>query len=905
MATFENSHNQVSSLQSVHHGAAASSYRHAVDWIRGESGSDCLIYASNAIVNLAECTAVQLKGNGVREDHVWTVRKTLRSSFLEKSPRTQCPVISAICSVGRTAVACGFSDGTINVWNRGMSSSEPTRDEWKEHVLCQPSRDSRSIGSLSAIWTSERCEALLLLAGTSSGATLYTCDASQDTLVTTRAVPLFDSAVCSCYFQYHQSSLLAFIGTANPRHNKILVYRIDNLIPHFVGALTGHEDWITSFDWWKSTDDSSLLASGSQDTRIRLWMFRTYTEKREDCLVDNTDDIISIEEDDDLSEDNKNDGIEEDEEGESRMEIVLPTSSSDHVQSVIRVTLEALLVGHEESVTSVKWHTNPQPLYGYDKLLISSSMDRAIMLWGPTTEGIWTPLTRVGSAGGILGGSVGSTLLGYCCATVNPSDGRYLVGQAYGGSLHIWTSEQEQPNEELESLEERASFVRWKATPCITGHFGGVTDLCWETSRGEYLLTVSNDQTCRLWAPIQESIWVELARPQVHGYNLSSIASISSARHKHLIVTGAEEKELRVFNAPRTTIRVLQAVHGEAASVDDGIERVERAFIPSLGLSNKASAADGAEEDDVLDGELGMEAASLANMKLPLERDLGVASLWPEEKKLFGHNTELYCLTSTLMSRTAGPTYQPTTTLFLDDILVASSCKARDAEAASIRIWDVEAGKCAQILTGGHKSTVATLRFSPDGQFLVSSGKDRRLCLWKRTGSPERLFDLSWAQDIAHKRIIWSVDFCPFDATILASGSRDGCIKIWKIVPSDTPETQVTELCQFAPSFTIQQKPDSVTALAFAPVPLKDGERTLALLAVGLNSGRIELFKVPMDTESIPRLVLAFPPDACHIDTVTKLAWKPLGDSTMPQKKLTLASSSMDWGCRICEIGLS
>jgi elongator complex protein 2 len=900
---------RIPSFYTVHQGAAASSFRHTVDWIRGEDDdNDTLVYASNALVYLAERRLWK------SEEPVWTVRHTLRSSFVEQNPALpgeQRPVISAMSVFGRNGIACGFSNGTIVVWIRSGSSL------WKEHVL---STASRSIGSICATVHSvgtdnnTNLKSLFVMAGTSAGATLHTCPINTDSLTVSvkHTASLLDSAVCSCSFQQHHSSLLALIGTANPRHNKIWVYCLDGTTPHLVGTLSGHEDWITSMDWWHSTE-YSLLASGSQDARIRLWMFRTYTEKVTKELDDTV--LADMEEpDDDLSEGNK-DGVEEDEEGESRIEFVVPNASQNNnnqlVQHVTKVTLEALLVGHEESVTCVKWHTHPQPLYGYDKLLISSSMDRAIMLWGPTLEGIWTPLTRVGSAGGILGGSVGSSLLGYCGATINPSDGRYLVGQAYGGSLHIWTSEliSQQKEGELNALplEERASFVRWQATPCITGHFGGVTDLCWETSQGEYLLTVSNDQTCRLWAPIQENekdtIWVELARPQVHGYNLTSVASISSVKHKHLIVTGAEEKELRVFDAPRTTIRMLQTVHGEANPVDDDIERVDRAFIPSLGLSNKASAADRAEEADAMEGEVSNDTSSLTSMKLPLERDLGVASLWPEIRKLFGHNTELFCLSSTLLSRTASPLYTPKTESYLNDVLVASSCKARDAEAACIRLWDVEAGKCAQTLSGGHKSTVATLSFSPDGQFLVSSGKDRRLCLWKRTGSSNSLFELSWSKDMAHKRIIWSVDFCPYDENILASGSRDGCIKIWKIVTQDTT-MQVTELCQFAPSFTIQQKPDSVTALAFAPIPVYDGEQRRGLIAVGLESGRIELFEVPTDSsdDTPPRLSLAFPPDACHIDTVTKLAWQPLRDAA--QTKLWLASSSMDWGCRICEISL-
>jgi len=42
--------------------------------------------------------------------------------------------------------------------------------------------------------------------------------------------------------------------------------------------------------------------------------------------------------------------------------------------------------------------------------------------------------------------------------------------------------------------------------------------------------------------------WIEISRPQVHGYTLSAVTSISTINHKHHLVTGADEKEPRVFD---------------------------------------------------------------------------------------------------------------------------------------------------------------------------------------------------------------------------------------------------------------------------------------------------------------------------------------------------------------------
>ena len=90
-----------------------------------------------------------------------------------------------------------------------------------------------------------------------------------------------------------------------------------------------------------------------------------------------------------------------------------------------------------------------------------------------------------------------------------------------------------------------------RAQPCVTGHFSEVTDLCWEAYHGDYLITVGNDQTCRIWAPIhglsEDETWIEIARPQVHGYDLSAVTSLSNYQHQTLISDRSSEKELESF----------------------------------------------------------------------------------------------------------------------------------------------------------------------------------------------------------------------------------------------------------------------------------------------------------------------------------------------------------------------
>jgi hypothetical protein len=232
------------------------------------------------------------------------------------------------------------------------------------------------------------------------------------------------------------------VGTAAPRHNKMHVLvvppgSLENAIqtaPIYSGSLTGHEDWITCFDWTKNISTTPIdtssdqgcdsnptstgccyLASGSQDGVIRLWKWVTTTTKMTATRTTSVDkdagdfsnSIVSDDDDIDLD-------LEEEEiEGEARLEITQPSNDYELTTSVY---LEALLIGHEDMVTSVAWHPDPKKLYDQDLILVSASMDRSIFLWsssgesdcnnvGNNSDGAWLPIARVGSPSGILGGT--------------------------------------------------------------------------------------------------------------------------------------------------------------------------------------------------------------------------------------------------------------------------------------------------------------------------------------------------------------------------------------------------------------------------------------------------------------------------------------------------------------------
>ena len=208
----------------------------------------------------------------------------------------------------------------------------------------------------------------------------------------------------------------------------------------------------------------------------------------------------------------------------------------------------------------------------------------------------------------------------------------------------------------------------WVPKSFLGGHFESVNDLTWSPD-SSYLITASADQTCRLYAPLQHSDlivaydnncctssvtllstrnndndsnkdnnklthrpWREISRPQIHGYDLHSLA-VSPTLNSYLIYSGADEKVLRVFDAPLCVIDGLSALCGihhtqplSPGALDSIGPRVTRAYIPELGLSNRASETMSTQEKTDQDAR---NVQTLNWTYTPLEGQLADYTVWP------------------------------------------------------------------------------------------------------------------------------------------------------------------------------------------------------------------------------------------------------------------------------------
>ncbi|XP_023017207.1 elongator complex protein 2 [Leptinotarsa decemlineata] len=586
--------------------------------------------------------------------------------------------------------------------------------------------------------------------------------------------------------------------------------------------LAGHEDWVRGLDFTVDGADL-LLASSSQDNFIRLWRISSQ--------------LVS--------------------------KVHFETTEKAQIKSrskIFNVHLESILTGHEGWVYSVNW--NPKSLQ-----LLSSSIDKSMIIWElDTGSDVWQEKLRVGEVGG--------NTLGFYGGVFSPK-GDKILAHSYRGAFHIWRDSNQSEG--------------W--IPCVTvgGHFSEVVDCAWEP-KGEFLISVGSDQTTRIHGPWrkgdEEVTWHEIARPQIHGYDMTSVAVLS----RYKFASSAEEKIIRTFDAPTNFAENFHRICGinEDEELDSLIKsecmRPKGASVPSLGLSNKAvHTEDNIELTIPLDKknpypeESHFTATDL--IEPPTEETLMQNTLWPETMKLYGHGYEVFCLA-------ASP----------DGKYLASACKSTQPQHAAILLWNTSNWKLITKLMS-HSLTVVQLQFSPNSQHLLSVSRDRRWSIFSKNEDCE--FTLAATTDkktAIHSRIIWTCSWS-HDSKYFATGARDGKVIIWTI---NRGKEKTSVLGEWENSGKpLEFKNESVTAVSFAPTLVSEKY----LIAIGFETGIIHLFGWCQQEWN---KILILSDSMAHHLTVKKLVFRPVlgrtGYKNCDDNVLQLASCSSDTCVKIFNI---
>lgn len=569
-----------------------------------------------------------------------------------------------------------------------------------------------------------------------------------------------------------------------------------------------------------------MLASCSQDGFVRLWRIC-----KKDVDVESDTDSLKI----------------------RQMKFITPTQCGENT---FVVHLDAVLSGHEGWVYSVQWNKNEDGRIR----LISSSMDKSVIIWEVDEEsGIWIEKFRFGEVGG--------NTLGFYGAVFN-ANGTQVAAHSYNGALHLW--------EETMCDEKRS---QWKTGVILSGHCNNVLDISWEPKHGRYLVSTSVDQTTRLfaiWNKAGKKSWHEIARPQVHGYDMQCISMIDSCR----FISGADEKVLRVFEAPQNFLHNLEKLSG--IKVTTSRVAPEGATIPALGLSNKAvNIIENTTAEETSRGEKFIENQfkSLILQQPPSEEHLLQNSLWPETNKLYWHVYEIFCVAA----NSSGT-------------LVASAAKSATPQHATIVLWSTETWKeVAQL--HGHTLTVTQMEFSNNGGFLLSVSRDRtwllhRVSVEQNNTCSAVLFAKS-VKSTCHARIIWSVTWT-HDDNYFCTGSRDKKIMFWKVNKTENSVGEPSGL-DLVSRVLVTNASEAVTAVAFANTFTSELKY---LLAVGKESGLLELYL--FDSFSSERTCVLFHKFniyQSHSATVKRICWRPVEDaadkSTFDQYVATCGEDNM------------
>ncbi|KAM9966504.1 hypothetical protein ACTFIR_006722 [Dictyostelium discoideum] len=677
-------------------------------------------------------------------------------------------------------------------------------------------------------------------------------------------------------------------------------------------SLQGHQDWIRSLSFktineqgeGEGKEEELILASSSQDFKIRLWKISKFTaEKQKQQQLDESG----------------NGGANLLGSLSTQLSGVTSLSTKGYLFNCNSVKyiilLDAVLSGHDDWVYSIHWSPARRDQETgkkvQEQMLISASMDKTAIVWRPDrTTGIWIDESRVGDMGG--------NILGQYGAVFSPCS-QYILSHGYNGAFHFWK----------QNTSQKSSF--WEPQIVVSGHFGPVQDLMWSPDYS-YFISCSTDRTLRLFSEWKRSnnnnnsnlennkeqqiiSWNEIARPQIHGYDLECFTFIN--KKTHVIVSGAEEKIMRAFVGSQNFVDTLLNI-SKVQPVNDGTQRPLAANQPSLGLSNKPYFTGGSDYNENTDnnnnnnGEENTEDSIKMKMggggdegggggegmdtgyfedeipfnpevlsEPPFEEHLLQSSLWPEIHKFYGHGNEIIAVACSA-----------------DGMYLASTCRASSADQATVRIWNVSNWKeCANLK--GHTLTVVNLSFSHNSKYLLGVSRDRMWTLWERSAlNAEEPFVKVISAPKSHGRIIWSGSWS-HDDKFFATGARDKLVKVWNL---DNIKDIKNACASTLPAFG-----SGVTCVEFAPKSSKfTGEHGDHLLAVGEDDGKITIWKSTTSTSNPKSLdwtcVHTISPLISHTLDVRRIRWRDTPTINGNSLTYQIVTCSVDHSVRIFNI---
>ncbi|KAF0274429.1 hypothetical protein FOG51_00655 [Hanseniaspora uvarum] len=628
--------------------------------------------------------------------------------------------------------------------------------------------------------------------------------------------------------------------------------------------LKGHEDWIKCLDFIRINENKWFIATGSQDRYIRIWNLEF--KDVEELEAENRKNKMTL-------MNNKK----------------FPIRFQDGLNQMA-INFDSLIMGHDDWIQCIKFHPSAQKLQ-----LLSATANTELMIWEVDHKSdIWVCNNRLGeisSKGSTT--ATGSSGGFWSCFWIIDNEMRkesvYTSGKT--GSWRCWsrtinqesTPVLENDNEDDEEEEQKKLEMifddnyysqNWEQEAFILGPTRECNGLSWDASKGEYLLSTSLDQTTRLYALNKTSDaneWREFARPQIHGYDLTNILSISQTE----FISAGEEKIIRVFKEPKNVANILKKFSDIEYNQSD-VSQI--ASMPTLGLSNKAGEAETSAEEGInAETDTDMITNILNNLTTPpLEDQLQRFTLFPEIEKLYGHGFEISCFD-----------YDKTSNI------LASCNKSNTKKNSQIKIFNLnDYTLMSTIIMEFHNLTITSLKFSPCGEYLLSCSRDRTWCVWKKVvlESGDISFEVFKNNLKPHTKIIWDCEWLPksFDTNGFVTVARDKTIKYWSF-NTEKDDYELVSSIRFK---------EPVTAVSVYNKSINESNDLL--VSVGLNDGDLKLIKISKETKECKEIEDLTFGLGKPCDRVNKLKFNRL--ATDENGSILLACSSADTSLRIYKI---
>jgi WD40 repeat protein len=293
-------------------------------------------------------------------------------------------------------------------------------------------------------------------------------------------------------------------------------------------------------------------------------------------------------------------------------------------------------------------------------------------------------------------------------------------------------------------LELHRAWSKLMERAVLSGHGGGVTAIA-ASPDGKFLVTVSDDNTARLWDGTGQP------KKILSGHN-SPLTSVAIAPDSSAIVIGSQDHTASIWASDGTFKVRLSGHKGGITSVafsPDGTKiltasRDREARLWSL--DGKTLAVFSGHNGVVTSGEVSPDG----RLVLTGSEDQ-TAALWDlggsRVATLVGH-------TGSVLRATFAP---------------ASDLVATASEDATARLW-TDKGELKAVLTQ-HAEALTDVVFSPDGALVATGSRDKSAALWDREG---RLVTVL----AGHEGAVLSLAFAP-DGQRLVTASEDAAARVW------------------------------------------------------------------------------------------------------------------------------